>query len=128
MGPTLVILLLVELLLKLPFLVAGPPLAACWDSPAEVASTFFALAAVGFMKLDPPPFLWTLVALGFAAPPLALLGRVVLRTLVLDATVEAALLDPARLMEFATELRDAPELDLLRFSFELVGRLVGWCR
>jgi hypothetical protein len=59
---------------------------------------------------------------------LALLGRVVLRTLVLDATVEAALLDPARLMEFATELRDAPELDLLRFSFELVGRLVGWCR
>jgi len=128
LGPTLVILLLVVLLLKLPFLVAGPPLRACWDSPAEVASTFFALAAVGFIKLDPPPFRWTLVALGFAAPPLALLGRVVLRTLVLDATVEAALLDPARLMEFATELRDAPELDLLRFSFELVGRLFGWCR
>jgi hypothetical protein len=31
-------------------------------------------------------------------------------------------------MEFATELRDAPELDLLRFSFELVGRLVAWWR
>jgi len=124
LGPTLVILLLVVLLLKLPFLAAGPPVAG-WESPAEVARTFFALAAVGFMKLDPPPFLWTLVALGFAAPPLAVLGSVVLRTLVLEATVEAALLDPARLIEFATELRDAPELDLLRFSFELVGRVVG---
>lgn len=91
----------------------------------EVPSTFFALAAVGFMKLDPPPFLWTLVALGLAvaAPPLVvLLGRVVLRAVVLEATVEAALLDPARLIEFATELREAPELDLLRFSFELFGR------
>jgi len=125
LGPTLVILLVV-LLLKLPFLAAGPPVAG-WESPAEVASTFFALAAVGFIKLDPPPFLWTLAALGLAAPPLAVLGRVVLRTLVLEATVEAALLDPARLIEFATELRDAPELDLLRFSFELVGRVVG-CR
>jgi len=126
LGPTLVILLVV-LLLKLPFLAAGPPVTG-WESPAEVASrSFFALAAVGFIKLDPPPFLWTLVALGLAAPPLAVLGRVVLRTLVLEATVEAALLDPARLIEFATELRDAPELDLLRFSFELVGRVVG-CR
>lgn len=117
------------LLLKLPFLAGPPLLEACWESPAEVASTFFALAAVGFIKLDPPPpFLWTLVALGFAAPPLAFLGSVVLRTLVLEATVEAALLDPARLMELATELRDAPELDLLRFSFELVGRLVAPCR
>lgn len=88
----------------------------------DVPSTFFALAAVGFMKLDPPPFLWTLVALGFAAPPLVVLGRVVLRAVVLEATVEAALLDPARLIEFATELREAPELDLLRFSFELFGR------
>lgn len=115
------------LLLKLPFLAAGPPVEV-WESPAEVASTFFALAAVGFMKLDPPPFLWTLVALGFAAvPPLAVLGRVVLRALiVVEATVGAALLDPARLIEFATELRDAPELDLLRFSFELVGRVVGF--
>jgi len=90
----------------------------------DVPSTFFALAAVGFMKLDPPPFLWTLVALGLAvaAPPLVVLGRVVLRAVVLEATVEAALLDPARLIEFATELREAPELDLLRFSFELFGR------
>lgn len=29
--------------------------------------------------------------------------------------------DPVLLIEFATELREAPELDLLRFSFELVG-------
>lgn len=88
----------------------------------DVPSTFFALAAVGFMKLEPPPFLWTLVALGLAVPPLVVLGRVVLRAVVLEATVEAALLDPARLIEFATELREAPELDLLRFSFELFGR------
>lgn len=88
----------------------------------DVPSTFFALAAVGFMKLEPPPFLWTLVALGLAAPLLVVLGRVVLRAVVLEATVEAALLDPARLIEFATELREAPELDLLRFSFELFGR------
>ena len=31
-------------------LAAGPPVAG-WESPAEVARTFFALAAVGFIKL-----------------------------------------------------------------------------
>ena len=31
-------------------LAAGPPVEV-WESPAEVASTFFALAAVGFIKL-----------------------------------------------------------------------------
>ena len=31
-------------------LAAGPPVEV-WESPAEVVSTFFALAAVGFIKL-----------------------------------------------------------------------------
>ena len=51
------------------------------------------------------------------------LGRVVARPAVLVLAPFPAL---PRLIEFATELREAPELDLLRFSFELVGRLVGW--
>ena len=79
------------------------------------------------VHLEPPPFLWTLVALGLAVTPLVVLsrvrlvnvallpkqrttkflslfehfchkqlahlGRVVLRAVVLEATVEAALLD-----------------------------------
>ena len=100
-------------------LAAGAPLEA-WLSVPDVPSTFFALAAVGFMKLqifghfveqrtccyhwldnqkdgderrvakrkykdskdahlEPPPFLWTLVALGLAAPPLVVLSRVRLK-------------------------------------------------
>lgn len=41
--------------------------------------------------------------------------------------VAAVFPDPALLMLFATELREAPELDLLRFSFELVGRVDDPC-
>ena len=38
------------IVLKMTNLAAGPPVEV-WESPAEVASTFFALAAVGFIKL-----------------------------------------------------------------------------
>jgi len=58
--------------------------------------------------------------------PLVALGRVALREVVLveGRVEEGPFPEPVRLMELATELREAPELDLLRFSFELVGRLV----
>ena len=92
-----------------------------------MASTFLALAAVGFIKLGrwivtgnlslghlDPPFLWTLAARGLAAA-LEVLGRVLVRPAVV--VVGAAFPALPRLIEFATELREAPELDLVQKGY-----------
>jgi len=116
LGPTLVILLVadLELLSFLASSTAPPPLLLL------PLSTFLALAAVGFMKLE-APFLWTLAALGLtAAGPLTVLGSVVLLAAV-PGVAALLLLLLGRDIGLATELREAPELDLLRFSLELVG-------
>ena len=58
------------------------------------------------------PFLWTLAALGLTgAGPLTVLGSVVLLAAV-PGVAALLLLLPGRDIELATELREAPELDL----------------
>jgi len=129
-GPTRVTLLAVFIFPEF-FLPCVSPAGVNDEEVPLVPNTFFALAVVGFIKLEP------LVRL--AAAILAVLGNVLMLTgletgtivvpckLVVDEawpgpeTVPVRS-DPLRDMLFVTELREAEELDLLRFSLELVGR------
>lgn len=93
-------------------------------------STFLALAVVGFMKLMPPFCAAGRRVLGSVlAPRMVRLVRVE-PSAVVDVVVEVVVpgvptpvrVDPLRDMVLVTELRDALELERLRFSFELVAR------
>jgi len=118
LGPTKVTLLVVFIFPEV-FL----PCVSLDGVNVELGNTFFALAVVGFMKLEP--------FVRLAAAILAVLGRVLVLTVLVTGpwvpcklVVEVAvpvLSDPFLDMLLVTELRDAEELDLLKFSLELVG-------
>lgn len=131
LGPTRVTLLAVFIFPEVFLPCVSPVLGVNVEEVPLVPNTFFALAVVGFIKLEP------LVRL--AAAILAVLGNVLMLTdletgpgvvpcrLVVDDAwpgpdIVPVRSDPLRDMLFVTELREAEELDLLRFSFELVGR------
>lgn len=126
-GPTRVTLLAVFIFPEF-FLPGVSPVVVNVEEIPLVPNTFFALAVVGFIKLEPLERL--------AAAILAVLGNVLMFTgletgpvvvpckLVVDDAWPGVPVrsDPLRDMLFVTELREAEELDLLKFSLELVGR------